>query len=115
MVERYRDKFAVLEMASFPRISEYFFVSDRLSLSSHFFLRSKLLRGTFPGQFHTVRRNLNNIVVVLDLSRLDSLRFISGPVAQIISRGLPFRFGVVPMLETERCELISMVFCWLIN
>ncbi|KAF8342557.1 UDP-glucose:glycoprotein glucosyltransferase-domain-containing protein [Cantharellus anzutake] len=59
-----------------------------------------LMRGMFPGQFLTIRRNLNNIILVVDMSIPASLNFIGGPIAQIISRNLPFRFGVVPMLET---------------
>jgi hypothetical protein len=37
----------------------------------------------------------------MDFSQTSSLNFIVGPVANIIERNFPFRFGVVPIIETE--------------
>jgi UDP-glucose:glycoprotein glucosyltransferase len=65
------------------------------------------MRGLYPGQFHSLRRNLNNIVLVLDLSSPASLHFITVPIPTFINRGLPFRFGVVPLVETEAGEVAS--------
>lgn len=59
------------------------------------------MRGQMFGQLPTVRRNINNIVLVLDLSLPSSLGFITGPVTTIISRNMPFTWGVVPNVETE--------------
>lgn len=53
------------------------------------------------GQLPTVRRNINNIVLVLDFSMPSSLAFVAGPVSTIISRNMPFTWGVVPIVETE--------------
>lgn len=63
------------------------------------------------GQFPTVRRNLNNIIAVLDLSLPSSLAFITNPVATIISRNLPFRWGVAPNVETEAGITLSLSSC----
>jgi UDP-glucose:glycoprotein glucosyltransferase len=60
-----------------------------------------MLRPVYPGQFHHVKRNLINIVLVLDLSQRKSLGWITNPIANIIQRGFPFRFGVVPIVDTE--------------
>lgn len=53
------------------------------------------------GQFPSIRRNMNNIIVVLDLSAPASLGFIAGPIPTIIGRSLPFRWGVVAGVESE--------------
>lgn len=53
------------------------------------------------GQFPTIRRNLYNVIAVLDLSTPSSLAFIANPITTIISRNLPFRWGIVPNVETE--------------
>jgi UDP-glucose:glycoprotein glucosyltransferase len=42
-----------------------------------------------------------NVILVLDLSQPGSLSMITGPVASIISKNFPFRFGIVPITETE--------------
>lgn len=55
----------------------------------------------FPGQFPQVRRNMYNTILALDLSQRSSLAWIANPVYTIIQRGLPFRFGIVPIVETE--------------
>jgi hypothetical protein len=55
----------------------------------------------YPGSIPSVKMNLFNVILVLDLSHTSSLNFISGPVSNIINRNLPLRFGVVPQVETE--------------
>lgn len=60
----------------------------------------QLLRPLYPGQFPNVKQNLFNIVLAVDLSRPSTLNFIAGTVFNLINRNLPFRFGVVPLLET---------------
>jgi hypothetical protein len=76
------------------------------SLGACVFLPSSLICGEcllplYPGQFHNIRLNLFNIVLVLDLSRSAALHTLTDAVANIVARGLPFRFGVVPLRETE--------------
>ena len=41
------------------------------------------------------------MILVLDLSQPTSLHTVSGSVASIISRNFPFRFGIVPLAESE--------------
>lgn len=64
----------------------------------------------YPGQFPNVKRNLFNIVLVLDLSQTTSLNFIAGPMANILNRSFPLRFGLVPIVETGdgRFSLFSL-------
>lgn len=55
----------------------------------------------YPGQFPNLRFNLFNIVVALDLSQTSSLSFIGSTITSLISRSLPFTWGVAPLVETE--------------
>ena len=55
----------------------------------------------YPGQFPAVKINLFNVVLALDLSQTSSLHFIGSAVSNIINRQFPFRFGVMPIVETE--------------
>ena len=55
----------------------------------------------YPGQFPTLKLNLFNVVLAVDLSHLNSVDFIATTVHMLINRGLPFRWGVVPLVETE--------------
>lgn len=55
----------------------------------------------YPGAMPSIKANLFNIVLILDLSQTVSLNFLAGPVTSIINRDLPLRFGLVPTAETE--------------
>ena len=55
----------------------------------------------YPGQAPTIRRNLFNIMFVLDLSRPESLHFTANTVPMLIDRSYPTRIGFVPIVETE--------------
>lgn len=55
----------------------------------------------YPGQLPSVKINLFNVILVLDLSQSSSISFIASAVSPIINRGFPFHFGVVPIIETE--------------
>lgn len=54
-----------------------------------------------PGGFQPVRKNLWNVVLVLDLSARTGLHTISQTVNNFIRRGIPFRFGVVPWVKGD--------------
>ncbi|KAF9461692.1 glycosyltransferase family 24 protein, partial [Collybia nuda] len=74
-----------------------------------------LLRPVYPGQFPNVKLNLYNIVLVVDLSQTSSLTFIGGPVANIIDRNFPLRFGVVPIAESEEGTRMARLFYYLVQ
>ncbi|WVQ71501.1 hypothetical protein IAR50_001039 [Cryptococcus sp. DSM 104548] len=63
------------------------------------------LRPMYPGQFHTVRRNTFNLVFTLDIAQISSLEIIAGSLAPMIQRGIPIRFGVVPIFEPGTDDL----------
>lgn len=61
-----------------------------------------LLRSTYPGQLPQIRRNLFNIVLVLDLSSQASCAFLADELWPLIGR-VPLRWGLVPA-NVERRE-----------
>ena len=60
----------------------------------------------YPGQFPSVKANLFNVILVLDLSKTSSVNFIAGAMANILERNIPLRFGLVPVVETEESKLL---------
>ncbi|GAA5989455.1 hypothetical protein JCM10908_000480 [Rhodotorula pacifica] len=61
----------------------------------------ELLRPSYPGSMTQVARNLNNLVFVIDLSQPASLAHITQNIKQYVSRGVPIRFGVVPLVGSS--------------
>lgn len=59
------------------------------------------MRPLYPGQLHTTRQNLWNVVLVLDLSLGTALETVANAFSTMIQRGVPIRFGLVPMFEAE--------------
>ncbi|KAI1789267.1 glycosyltransferase family 24 protein [Ganoderma leucocontextum] len=74
-----------------------------------------ILRQTYPGQFPTLKLNLFNVVLAVDLSQLSSVDFIATTVQTLINRGLPFRWGVAPIVESEDGGRMARLFYYLIE
>ncbi|OCH94043.1 glycosyltransferase family 24 protein [Obba rivulosa] len=69
-----------------------------------------LLRPMYPGSFPAVKQNLFNIVLATDLSHPAATSFVAVTVSNLINRNLPFRFGVVPLLETDDSVKMARLF-----
>ena len=67
----------------------------------------------YPGQAPTVRRNMYNVVLVLDLARQSSLHFISHTLSMLIDHSYPVRFGIVPIVENEEGLKMAKMFYYL--
>jgi UDP-glucose:glycoprotein glucosyltransferase len=52
-----------------------------------------------------VARNLNNVVFVLDLSQPSSLVLVAQNLKQFITRGIPVRFGLVPLVASDEAAI----------
>ncbi|KAF9447216.1 glycosyltransferase family 24 protein [Macrolepiota fuliginosa MF-IS2] len=70
----------------------------------------QLLQPTYPGGYPTVKRNIFNIVLVMDLSQTKNLYMVATAVANVMQMGLPFRFGVVPVIDDEASLNMAKVF-----
>jgi UDP-glucose:glycoprotein glucosyltransferase len=55
-----------------------------------------------------IRLNLFNVVLVLNLSRIQALNLLVGPMSTIINRNIPLRFGVIPGAESEDGKSTSL-------
>ena len=60
----------------------------------------------YPGQMPTIKLNLFNIVIVADLSQASTLNLLGGMAINVIERGFGYRWGVVPIIDTENSERI---------
>ncbi|EJD40203.1 hypothetical protein AURDEDRAFT_70440 [Auricularia subglabra TFB-10046 SS5] len=74
-----------------------------------------LRRPMFPGQFPHIKQNLWNVILALDLSQSASLNFIAGSVSNIIQRNFPFRWGIVPLIESDNAAKAARLFYYLID
>ncbi|KAF8954770.1 hypothetical protein BDZ97DRAFT_1908037 [Flammula alnicola] len=74
-----------------------------------------LLRPMFPGAMPSIKANLFNVVLILDLSQMSSLNLIAGPMTNIINRDIPLRFGLVPVAETEDGKKMAKLLYHLIK
>ncbi|OAQ96902.1 hypothetical protein LLEC1_00568 [Akanthomyces lecanii] len=57
---------------------------------------SSLLQRTFPGQIPPIAKNVFNVVTAVDLSNAGDLTTL-GQLIGLIIRGIPVRFGIVPV------------------
>jgi UDP-glucose:glycoprotein glucosyltransferase len=61
---------------------------------------ASLLQRTFPGQLPTVRRDMHNLIIPVDLANLKELEMVTDALQSFIKRTVPVRFGLVPTLQT---------------
>ena len=66
-----------------------------------------------PREFHSIKKNMFNIITVLDITNTNTLGFISVTLMNLINRGYPFRFGLVPIIETEVSLKMARLLYWL--
>ncbi|KAA6411432.1 MAG: glycosyltransferase family 24 [Lasallia pustulata] len=59
-----------------------------------------LLQRTYPGQLPTVRRDIHNLIMVLDLSDLQDTEMLVDSLYNFVQRKVGIRFGVVPSLKS---------------
>jgi hypothetical protein len=56
-----------------------------------------------------------NVVLIFDLARLSSLRFITNTLSMLIDRSFPVRLGIVPIVETDEGVKMAKVFYYLVQ
>ncbi|KAG2196556.1 hypothetical protein INT47_010395 [Mucor saturninus] len=59
------------------------------------------LRPAYPGQLPPVKKNLFNLILIEDLSQLESLNRIINEIQMMIKRTIPIRFGTVSIVKDE--------------
>ncbi|PFH63296.1 hypothetical protein XA68_14948 [Ophiocordyceps unilateralis] len=73
-----------------------------------------LLQRTFPGQIPQIGRNVFNIIAPVDLSTTEDVAFVSQLVS-IVRRGIPLRFGLVPLTSTAAAIAQAKVIFYLME
>ena len=58
------------------------------------------LQRMYPGQLPTVRRDLHNLVIPVDLTDADDVLMILEQLQEFVKRKVPMRFGLVPIMRT---------------
>ncbi|KAH9924083.1 glycosyltransferase family 24 protein [Fomitopsis serialis] len=73
------------------------------------------LRPMYPGQFPNYGGNIFNIVIVADFSQTSSLHFLATTISNILARNFPFRWGIVPIVETEEAAKMARLLFYLME
>ncbi|KAF9586745.1 hypothetical protein BGW38_002767 [Lunasporangiospora selenospora] len=73
---------------------------------------TQLLRPVFNGQFHNIRRNVINSLFVLDLSSPQAMELVSFELPNYVQRLVPFRFGILPLVQSEDGEDAKIAMLW---
>ncbi|KAF1985410.1 glycosyltransferase family 24 protein [Aulographum hederae CBS 113979] len=64
-----------------------------------------LLQRTFPGQLPTVRRDIHNFILPMDFSDIKDVETTVENIQGFVKRGVPIRFGLVPITKTTPATL----------
>ncbi|KAH9821733.1 family 24 glycosyltransferase [Melampsora americana] len=57
------------------------------------------LRPTYPGQLHAVARNTITVILALNVTHTANLRILTESVETFITRSVPIRWGLVPLID----------------
>ncbi|KAF9438604.1 hypothetical protein BGZ76_006503 [Entomortierella beljakovae] len=72
----------------------------------------KLLQPIYPGQFHQIRKNAFNSLLVVDLSSPQVLETVAFQLLDYVQRLIPLRFGILPLVTSEDGEDAKMAMLW---
>ncbi|CAO3699789.1 unnamed protein product [Rhizopus stolonifer] len=61
----------------------------------------EILKPTYPGQLHPIRKNIYNLILVEDLASQDSLTRITNEIRTMIKRTIPIRFALVSFFNED--------------
>ncbi|KAI9283208.1 UDP-glucose:glycoprotein glucosyltransferase-domain-containing protein [Sporodiniella umbellata] len=69
----------------------------------------EILKPTYPGQLHPIRKNIYNLILVEDLASQRSLVRITNEVKAMVQRKIPIRFGVISFIDSNSstCKLAA--------
>ena len=69
----------------------------------------------FPGQLPSVRKDIHNVVIPVDLSHIDDPETVSEMVQSLIRREVPLRWGIVPIINSEISEQHAKILYYLLE
>ncbi|KAI9723776.1 MAG: hypothetical protein M1812_001076 [Candelaria pacifica] len=68
-----------------------------------------LLQRTYPGQLPSVRRDIHNLLIPVDLTKAEDVNLIVDEIQGFVKRGIAIRFGLVPVTGNSHAEQQAMV------
>ena len=74
-----------------------------------------LLQRVFPGQLPSVRRDIHNLVMPVDLTDKKDIELVVETLQGFVQRKIPIRFGVVPVTKTPAAEKQAKVIYHLLD
>lgn len=75
----------------------------------------QLLQRTYPGQLPTVRRDIQNVVIPLDLTDLKDIELLVESLQTFVKRTIPIQFGIVPLVNSEAAAHQAMIVYHLLD
>ncbi|KJZ76205.1 hypothetical protein HIM_04287 [Hirsutella minnesotensis 3608] len=69
---------------------------------------TSLLQRVYPGQLPPIALNVFNFIIPIDFSDKSDLEFLI-QIAPLVSRGIPIRFGLVPLASTDEATARAKV------
>ncbi|KAJ6788920.1 hypothetical protein PWT90_00131 [Aphanocladium album] len=75
---------------------------------------TSLLQRTFPGQIPPIAKNIFNVVAAVDFADEDDLVIVAQLVA-LVGRGVPVRFGIVPVTPTAEASNQAKIIYHLVD
>lgn len=60
-----------------------------------------------PGQVPPLRQNTHEIIFVIDLTSSEKVDLLKEILNSIVSQGIPQRFGLIPMIDTENDRILA--------
>ncbi|KAI4193853.1 MAG: hypothetical protein LQ346_003820, partial [Caloplaca aetnensis] len=76
---------------------------------------SALLQRTFPGQLPTIRRNVHNAIIPLDVTDMKDVQLLVESLQTFVKRKVPIRFGIVPAATTSASQEQAKVIYHLLD
>lgn len=74
-----------------------------------------LLQRTYPGQLPSVRRDLHNLVIPIDLADYADVELVVESIQNYVRRKVPIRFGLVPTVKTNNSVSQAKVVYYLLD
>ena len=65
---------------------------------------SALLQRTYPGQLPSVRRDIHNVVIPMDLTDTKDVELLVESIQIFVKRKVPIRFGIVPTIGSQAAK-----------
>ena len=73
------------------------------------------LARTYPGQLPTIRRDVHNLIIPVNLADLKDLEMIVETLQSFIKRTVPLRFGLIPVVNNPQSRSQARLAYYLLN